>query len=121
MADDLELQWAAGLLDGQGGTIQYTLSRGYTRGCPRRYPYLTLTKSERDVLDRFRRAVGGRGSVHARKGHKRKDGSTYQLYVWTASTKKAREVAALLLPHVCERNKERLAEAFAEGKETCFV
>lgn len=56
--DLLELAWAAGFFDGEGCT-----AKRFKRRTGTAQPYLTIGQSNREVLDRFRRAVGGFGSI----------------------------------------------------------
>lgn len=58
MIDREELAWAAGFFDGEGHA---GLSR---RDEVRVYPQVSVTQIHRDTLERFQRAVGGRGKIY---------------------------------------------------------
>lgn len=68
MTETYELAWAAGFFDGEGWVGATT--RGAKTG-PKRYLQLGITQIDPYVLERFRSAVGGLGSVtgpYAQKG-----------------------------------------------------
>jgi hypothetical protein len=61
MFDTHEIAWAAGLFDGEGHTRANDAQKGSV-------PILSISQIDRGVLDRFRSAVVGLGTVHGPYG-----------------------------------------------------
>lgn len=74
----LELHWAAGFWDGEGCTSYH---KQYRHGRRYLYPILSISQTDREVLDRFHASMGGKGSIHPMPGN----GSTKPYHMYRAS------------------------------------
>lgn len=77
---DLERAWAAGFLNQSRSGISVQQQSGRNPLVPFRRPIISITRPERDDLDRFRHAIGV-GTVYTR--HKRRGQATYRFVVET--------------------------------------
>lgn len=97
-----ELLWAAGFFDGEGSACLATVGEG-------RYVNLSVSQVEREPLDRFAAAVGGK--VH---GPYPREGRS-PIHQWRAQGARARDIAERLAPHVCGPKREQI-RATLEGE-----
>src|SRR5689334_22543771 len=107
-ATEAEIAWAAGLFEGEGSATLAT--RGY-------HPMLSLSMTDRDVVERFAEVVGI-GSVTLKKRGKRhwKD-----QWMWQAGGIAAlNHVIGLFLPWVGERRRTQLL-AVLDGYEAAPI
>ena len=56
--NEIEVSWAAGLFDGEGSVGAYTSGRNHYLSSSRKYPKVTVSNTDKYLLDRFQNAVG---------------------------------------------------------------
>jgi len=104
-----ELAWAAGLFDGEGWiNIMHPSNRpGYQQ------LEVGLTQTDRQVLDRFKSAVGNLGSVYGPYGPRKLGWSSY--FRWqTATFEKGQAVIAMLWNFLSPVKKAQATEVLLE-------
>lgn len=96
-----ELLWAAGLFEGEGCI-------SYHRNQPGYYVLrLLVSMNDRDVVDRFHRAVGGFGSI---RGPLWANKATAPHWTWSVAGLAAKVILQWLLPQLGERRRARAEE-----------
>lgn len=99
-----ELAWAAGFYDGEGST-SYGTHKGGSR--PYIIPSASVSQKNATTLERFQRAVGGRGRIYERRNRP-------GMFQWeTSRWVEARDVVNLLWPWLCEPKRQQAAAVFA--------
>jgi hypothetical protein len=103
MTDALEVAWAAGLFEGEGSIHANTIKG-------RIYLLLNLSSNDRDVVERFARAIGC-GRVY---GPYLDKNATNPRWSWHAKSKAdSAHALSLLEPFLCVRRRAKLAEVRA--------
>jgi hypothetical protein len=112
-----ELAWACGLFEGEGCAWARPNSANYRAKRPNggdmRTVGMSVTSTDRDVLERFARVVGGPGRIYGPKNPGNREG-TRPVYYWT--TQRRAEVARLLTlfrPMLGERRGAKADEVLA--------
>lgn len=103
---DIQLAWAAGLFEGEG-CISY--KKGSRKNSPGYcLPRISLTSTDRDVIDRFCRVVGA-GNV---RDIKRKNAPSHwkKAWRWEANGKSAVDIMEAIYPLLGERRRARWGE-----------
>lgn len=107
-----DFAWAAGLFEGEGCiTIMKTKGRVKKDGTGGeriyRYPRLTMSLTDEDVLRRFGAIAGGtiRGPYHKNPKYK-------PIWYWQVGGEAAKKTAEFLLPYLGTRRAARLFEVF---------
>lgn len=96
----IELAWAAGLFEGEG-CLSASVNQPH-------HPIITVTSTDHDVLERFRRAVGV-GTIRS----KEVEPHWKPAWVWTATGSAAATIMREFAPHFCSRRAARAAELLA--------
>ena len=115
----LELAWAAGLFDGEGhARFSLYKKRGYGQ------PQMTVSQCDREVLDRFKSAVGA-GRIY---GPYNRDGRGYNarpMHTWTAGKfREIERVADLLWPYLSTPKRVQIKgmlDLYAEQREQTML
>ena len=98
------IEGAACYFEGEGCVSIYNDSRSGQR----RYVRLTISSTDRDVLERFQDAVGY-GTIYACGG-----GTNKQLYVWRVyAREKVEPIIRAFYPYLGERRRAKVDEALA--------
>lgn len=96
--NEIELAWAAGFFDGEGSTnVSRTNSGWYIR--------INIQQNDREVLDRFRSAIGGLGNIRGPVQYKYNKNPWYS-YSLTGS--KAHQVLNLLFPYLSSVKRNQI-------------
>lgn len=92
-----EVMWAVGLFEGEG-CISVSVANG-----TRVYVRMQLGMTDRDVIERFQRAVGGVGHIKESSGGRNKP-----MYCWTLSRQEqVRGLYAVMRPHLSSRRQSQ--------------
>lgn len=104
-----ELAWAAGFFDGEGYVGIKDLSKTYYTP-----PTLKLNNTDKDMIDRFHRAVGGVGKL---RGPLKQQGiGTKPVYEWyTRKFEHVQAVIAMLYPFISQRRKSRMMSSLCSA------
>lgn len=106
---DTDRGWLAGLLEGEGC---FATVCNYTRkdGTKTLSPCVSLSMTDKDVVERAASLIGFTGSIHVRK---RKNHTWKPLYVMQAKGTKALEVMATVQDLMGTRRREKITEVMA--------
>jgi hypothetical protein len=121
MLDKIELAWAAGFYDGEGGIYAMHKTPTYCEVA------MKVAQVYLPNLQRFQAAVGGKGVL---RGPYRPQGKNVQwVHHWWARSDEAFDVADMLFPLLSEVKQDQILDAvnqkmeslarFAEKKKTC--
>ena len=101
-----DVAWAAGLFEGEG-CIQLPKPGMGVR--------LTMGSTDRDVLDRFAAAVGGKVRGPYKPNGRNTPPGRKPIYFWgVQGTTSAQQILRMFWPYLGDRRRARAAEAFAE-------
>jgi hypothetical protein len=106
-----ELAWAAGFFDGEGHV-----------GTPKARPHIhfSISQVDRRVLDRFRRAVGGLGSVHGPYNHpimKARGNEQPRFYFQVSRYEYVQAIIAMLWPWLDVVKRKQAAAVLRRHRE----
>ena len=102
--DRVELAWAAGLFEGEGGWSQQTYTT--TKGVAHYYPRANLVGSDLDVLERFQNIIG-----FGKLSPKQINLGKKPMWVWqTSSVEQTQALYAMLWPWLGKRRRSRIRE-----------
>jgi len=114
--DNLDLAWAAGIMDGEGSiTILNSSIRRLKNGHPARYPQLNLWLSNYDpkMVLKFKQWFGGTYYILNRRDRRK------PIHCWCAACKKAENALRLLLPYlVTKKEQAELALLFRDKQKS---
>lgn len=91
--------WAAGLFEGEG-TFAIDYQNGHAKG-------LSITSTDRDVLERIMENFGGSIYNNSRVGYKTHWKDSYK---WIIRSSYAEVFCKLILPYLCKRRKQKAEE-----------
>ena len=95
---DAGLAWAAGLFEGEGCSWTSRNKNGTVK------IGLSVTSTDRDVLERFAAIVGGTGRVRARAKNPTRNAATKPVFQWTTQEREdVRRILRLMRPLLGER------------------
>lgn len=123
--DLIELAWAAGFYDGEGYTASVKLG-GKTKAKNRyRSVSVNVSQVQREPLERFQKAVGGRGKIYGPRVSKNPKAQPHYIFQ-TTSVDQSKAILALLLPLLCEPKRQQaqnaidIHEKYRIRRETSF-
>lgn len=103
-----ELAWAGGFFEGEGCITQYN---GWSNNRRYMYPKLEVSSTDLDALERFRKCLGGLGTITRPESDKRKPDHYKPKFRWFLSSWPiVQAVVALLYPFLCTRRQARARE-----------
>ena len=104
---ELELAWAAGFFDGEGSTnISKTRTGWYLR--------ISIIQNDREVLDRFHKALAGLGKV---TGPNQYSYNKNPWYSYSLTGSKAHEALNLLFPYLSSVKREQALAVIKKIRE----
>lgn len=109
-----ELAWAAGFFDGEGNARTYS-----RKGLNTTSIRLAVHQIDRQVLDRFRKAVGEVGTING--PYQSPQPNRKPVFQWQVQGKLAKQVAMLLLPYLSPVKKEQCLTAIAVYDERILL
>lgn len=111
---DIELAWAAGFWDGEG-CVTFT-----TNGVSGKiYPQINISQADPEVLERFKRAVGGIGNIHG--PYPTKYAAWSDMFYYRVGNKSEVEaIVNLLRPLVCSIKREQMDRVLNDSGETRY-
>lgn len=110
-----ELAWAAGFFDGEGNCRKKTPYRRDPQA--KQIPLLSISQTDRRVLDRFKAAVFGVGKVYGPYRPKTPRSRPYWSYT-TSNFGAALAVVAALWPFLGEVKRQQISAAFKQYYNT---
>lgn len=102
-AEDTRLAWAAGLFEGEGCI---SLDKRFDQ------LVLSISMTDKDVVELFAEVIGY-GKVRKLHTPSMQAKGRKPAWIWTVTGSPAELCATKLLPYLCERRTERLAETLA--------